>query len=685
MGSQDDAAVRTQGRDEGGGGDGSGVEGGCCEARASEGPSPGGPGARRRPLSRRAFLGLGGAAALMLLAGSRMAWAGVGSGAWGDCGAVAYPGSHFGWDGGRGYSSNGCAWISVSCNASVGRMTELLVQFSVSSYYANGGAWTPTWSTDYADTHVDSFIRNSAGTWMSSASGFYDTTYDSWGYHGPYVTSSLVVRRETYDWWAWAGVRAWCDSNDSAYGINTVAEASQLVPRHFLVDDRSWQRRVVTLRPRSAEHLRADASAAGLGRGTNVLGWEPTDMTNQNWIVLTSSQGRTCFVPVHTGASPMFLDVAGGVWDDGANMQLCEGNGSLAQSYYLHDLGTGYHLIVPECSGCAVDLYDGYHNGVNGANIQQSNCFGSWENGNQNWKLEDVVFRERTDGAMALEGEACPGGVLAPGDPAEQCLPCSPAGTNGLVYRYTWFRGGEAGARDELVRASGEDSRYQVAQADADAFLTCVVTAHTRYADVPYQGEVAVSSPRVRSLRARVRFHADGEPDACFADETDRDAPYRVPPAAFEAAAKPECAGLDAWYRDAACTLPFEDGSVVEDDLELHARNRVDLVYAHAERSCLADRRRSYFCDKDLENPLEDASAVLPAAEGRFHGERAAFARGPSAWYEDGGRVREASCALGAYATADAVGAPLRSARLTRNTTAYLLWEVPSYDGISVS
>ncbi len=107
---------------------------------------PGGaPGGRpqRRGISRRAFLGLGGTAALTLLLAPRLAWGGVGGGSWGNAGGTAYPGSHFGYDGGWGYSSNGKVWLAVSSNATIGRMTELFVEIAVTSYYANGGGSRP--------------------------------------------------------------------------------------------------------------------------------------------------------------------------------------------------------------------------------------------------------------------------------------------------------------------------------------------------------------------------------------------------------------------------------------------------------------------------------------------------------------------------------------------------------------
>ena len=425
-----------------------------------------------RAVTRRSFAALASVAALSMFLPASRAWAGVEGGGWGSIGATAYPGNHFGYDGGWGYSGNGKVWLSVSCNATVGRMTELLVQISVTSYYANGGVWSPTWFTDYADTHVDSFIRDSSGTWLSSASGFYDTTQDNSSYHGPYVTDTHIVRREAWDWWAWAGVRAWCDSNDSAYGINTTAEAHQLIPAHCLTDNRWWQNRIATLRPRNALHLYMDTTAAG-GAGTGVCLWSGYEAANQNWIIANSAQGRTCFIPVHVGADAVFLDVAGGVWDDLAAMQVWTGNGGLAQSYYLHNLGA-YHLIVPECSGCAVDSSGGT---VDGTGVIQYNCFGNWSNYNQHWLLQEPVFHEVSYGSMALsglgaDGVAEAGAAVSAPNPQEPCRPCNWGATTGLFWRYTWYRSdGPFGRARVLGQATGLNLGADLGEQIASAYL----------------------------------------------------------------------------------------------------------------------------------------------------------------------------------------------------------------------
>ncbi len=208
-----------------------------------------------------------------------------------------------------------------------------------------------------------------------------------------------------------------------------------------------------------------------------------------------------------------------------------------------------------------------------------------------------------------------------------------------------------------------EEPAYEVAEVDEGAYLVCVVTAYARYGNVPYQGEVETASVHVRSRRVRVRFFADGDAEPCFADEPDRGSAY-TPAGRLASGEKPDCAGVDGWYRDASCTEAFVDGTLVEDDLDLFACNRVELTYAQADRSCLLASPRAYYLDEACEHPLPDPSALLPPRH-LHYGDRVSFARGASAWYEDMGRVREASCALGAYAAPDAADLPLRSARLT--------------------
>lgn len=645
----------------------------------------------RTKLTRRAFIGGGVALALAAALGVKFAWGDVGGGDWGSVGAAAAPGNHFGHDGGWGYSNNRKVWLSVRCDATVGRMTELFLEISVTSYYANGGYWHPTWSTDYPDTHVDSFVRNSSG-WIDSKSGFYDTTYDNSSYHGPYVTDTLRVPREAWDWWAWAGVRAWCDSPDSAYGINTTAEASQLIPSHVLVHDRSFNGKIVTFRSQAAPHLYLDVCGGGVESGTDVWGWELLNTTNQHWIVLESSYGRSVFVPVHIGNVWRCLDIERGSWDDDDNVDIWNGNSGKAQSFWLHNRGNGYHLIIPECSGCAVDLNGGGQ--VNGTRVSQWNCLSTWANPNCNWIVEEPEFRTRSGNPLTLEGAAEAGGELHVVEhPNDACYPYNYPGTAGMYWWYEFWRF-ETEPETEYAYGSwpggtrvqaSESASYVPVDEDAGCYIACGVTAWTRWTtSVKYKGQVQTGALFVKNPSVTVNYHADGEETPCFTENVRVSEPYYLNPEANIAAAKPECAGVDGWYIDKAYEVPFDSGTPLTDALELYARNRVELTYAHAETSCLTRDDRTYFADEALSEPLS-ADAALPAATTWYYGDRVTFERGPSAWFEERGRMREAACEQGAFADATATGSVQRTARLTRNTVAYLKWRTPAYDGISLS
>lgn len=651
-------------------------------------------GVRRTAITRRALLGAGAAAALAWLAGGRLAWGGVGGGGWGDIWDYAYPGNNFGYDSGWGYSSDGKVWLSVRCDASVGRMTELYLEVSVKSYYANGGVWSPTWSTDYPDTHVWTYIMDGmSGDRLSSKRGFYDTTYDSGSYHGPYVTDVHRVERRSYDWTAYAVVNAWCDSPDHANGIDIAAEAGQVVPAHVLVHDASWHGKIVTMRPRSAPHLYMDVCGGGVESGANVWGWELLNTTNQHWIALESGFGRARFVPVHIGDVYRQLDVKGGDWEDDATAQIYAGNDTKAQSFYLHDLGNGYHLVVPECSGCALDLNGGGPD--NGTDISQWNCFEDWDNHNQHWLIEEPVFGTRDGGTLSLRAS----GPVAPGstvevveDPNDACFPYNYPGTDGMYYRYEFLRFAADPGSDfaawtggTVVQGASTSSSYRVAEADVGSFIACVVTAWTRWtAHVKYKGQAVAGALEVPLATVDVRFFADGEAEPCFETTTRRGDPFSVPPDAWEAAAKSECAGVEGWFVDAECTTWFSDGTAVPEPLDLHAYNRVELAYAQAESSCLLREGRSCFLDEGLAEPAREEDILPPDRTLRFD-ERVVFERGAPAWFEERGRVRKASCEPGAYADASASGTAQRTARLTANTTAYLCWRIPAYDGIAIS
>ncbi len=633
-----------------------------------------------RLFTRRAFMALGGVTALSLFLGYRFAWGKVGGGAWGSYGGTASPGVRFGYDAGWAYSYDGTVWMSASCNCTVGRMTELFLEIGVDAYVACNGVWNPTWSPDMPDTPTYAYLRDDAGTWLTSRYWIIDTTYDH-DWYAFMVGASLRIPRRENDWRCWCGADI-KDLGGNAPGTHTIAEAPQQIPRHVLVNDRSWEGHVVTLRPRAAGHLRADVVGGGRGDGTAVVGWSEADATNQNWIVLSSAQGRTCFVPVHTGGSPLFLDVEGGTWDDGARLQVWPGNGSLAQSYYLHVLDNGYYLIVPECSGCALDLSEGGQH--DGTRVVQWNCWGNWHNANQNWKVEEPEFRERVPGLLKASGEGVVGNTLVVSDPADACLPRNYPGTSGMFYRYAWYRGIAPGMCSELARKADERQGYVVGKDDVGCYLTCVVTAHTRYRDIKYRGKVTLPSVFVRDSHVTIRYFADGEADPCFEEQVLIGAFHTVPDHAWRAGEKPSCIAFDGWYGNSAGTDRYEGGVAEGESFDLYGFNLVELAYGLTDRAFSLMSERVCFLDEMLTIPFSQSDALPPASRHRY-GDRVSYVRGKTVWFEDMGRAREMPCVLGAFADASASGTIMRTGHLTRNTTVYLDWAILAYDGIALS
>lgn len=639
--------------------------------------------AESKAFSRRAFLGLAGIASLSMFLPVTKAFAGVGGGGWGNNWGTAFIGSGFGCDGDWGYSSDGNVWLSVSANCSVTRMSELLVEMSVTSYYANAGVWSPTWYTDYADTHVDSYIRNEGGTWVSSTSGFYDTIYDSWDYHGPYVTDIHTVRREAWDWWAIAGVRAWCDSPDSAYGINTTAEAAQLMPHHTLNDDKSWRNRIFTITPRCSPNLRLDVSGGSTGFGANINFWESTDTTNQCWTACGGTDNLTVIEPVHINSN-MCLDNPGNQWGNGDNVYLGDWHGGYNECIWLHDIGNGYHYPVFHHSGMALDCAGA--STTNGTNAQIHNSYmhsGSSGNAACNYKLEEVTFRERSAGDTTITGTPEAGCALTPADPNATCLPYNYPSTSGMFYKYTWYRGSTKGAKENVVQAESETAHYTVQQSDEDKWLTCVVSAYTRYWGIKYKGEVTYESLYIPNPYITITYYADDSTQPVHSEQTRKGTPYSVNIAATNKGTKPDCAGFDGWYTDKTYKTKYVDKTALSTDLNLYARNKITLEYATASNAFILTAGITFFSDEACSVPL-DLTKLYPAKATYFYGSTIVFTANSPIYYLDMDNVRSVSRIPGAYPSNPALGTALLRAKLTRNTIMYCNWQADTYDGVTL-
>lgn len=215
--------------------------------------------------------------------------------------------------------------------------------------------------------------------------------------------------------------------------------------------------------------------------------------------------------------------------------------------------------------------------------------------------------------------------------------------------------------------------------------LACVVTAFSVRAGLQYRGVAATEALSVGRRMLDVRFHVDGEEDPCYTDRMPRGEGYAPPVAAVDAGRKEGCSGFDGWYVDMACTVAYVDGTVPDADvLDLYGRNIATVTYAPTDASRELFSSRACSFDASLSEPFA-VEAALPASVSVPYGDRVAFGRGRSAWYEDRGKPREAACDIGAYATSAGEGTASAAARITRDTVAYLAWRVPRYDGVAVS
>ncbi len=184
---------------------------------------------------------------------------------------------------------------------------------------------------------------------------------------------------------------------------------------------------------------------------------------------------------------------------------------------------------------------------------------------------------------------------------------------------------------------------------------------------------------------ARVSYCVDGSSNPVYAESVDAGAAYSTSLEAVRLGTKQNCAGFDGWYADAACTQPYVDGSAApEGDMILYGRNKVRLEFALADSSKALFADRACYADEAATAPLV-AGPVLPQPQTHYYGERVAVAREAGVWLEERGRMRQAVCDAGAYASPEAMGSPASTLRLTGNAVAYLRWRIPAYDGIEVS
>lgn len=182
-----------------------------------------------------------------------------------------------------------------------------------------------------------------------------------------------------------------------------------------------------------------------------------------------------------------------------------------------------------------------------------------------------------------------------------------------------------------------------------------------------------------------VNYFVDGSNTPVFSETVPNGSAYRANAQATAKGTKSGCAGFEGWYVDAACTKAFQGGAAVpEKGLNLYGRNKVTLAYGLTDRARSLFEGRALYSDEDLATPVSE-EGLLPDPKTLYYGARVSLARGRSAWLEVQGRAREAQCDPRAYTTSAGDGAASSTMRLTGNTTVYLQWSIPAFDGIALS
>ena len=105
---------------------------------------------------------------------------------------------------------------------------------------------------------------------------------------------------------------------------------------------------------------------------TNVILYPSSDLPAQQWRFLSQSDGSYKIVNQKNGYC---LDVDGGSSASGANVQICQDNGSAAQRWFLYGVNGKYVLRAACSTNCVLDVTGGSTADL--TNIQQYTCSGS--------------------------------------------------------------------------------------------------------------------------------------------------------------------------------------------------------------------------------------------------------------------------------------------------------------------
>ncbi len=224
-----------------------------------------------------------------------------------------------------------------------------------------------------------------------------------WSYNGTAAQTFVVTFEEETGYYlieaSHSGKRLdVCGAGDSA-GVNvqTWEQNDTYAQRWMLVKDGSGYQ----IRSALAENYVLDVQNASTSPGSNIQMWygNGTEAQRFSFLLVNRSLPASDYVEdgvyiLKSSADPSkAVDVESASRSDGANVQLWEANGTMAQRFEIKRGADGFYRVRNVSSGAALDAQDGMPLG--GANVQQWSY--NERNANQRW-----AFYFNDDGSVSI-------------------------------------------------------------------------------------------------------------------------------------------------------------------------------------------------------------------------------------------------------------------------------------------
>lgn len=183
---------------------------------------------------------------------------------------------------------------------------------------------------------------------------------------------------------------------------------------------------------------------------------------------------------------------------------------------------------------------------------------------------------------------------------------------------------------------------------------------------------------------ATVNYYVDGSSSPLFSEQVKKGSTYTTRATVKSQALKEGCNKVVGWFSDSMYKSFYTEGSkVTARTLNLYAYNALTVSYALTyHMQDLLDEQACYL-DEAL-TQVASSRTLVPASKTLRWGALVSTPSLSSVWYSSYGAVREMPFWRQLYLGPEDDAKRVASVRLTRNTTLYLNWLSPDFDGIAV-